>query len=125
VIRERIAEPLGLDFWIGMPEAHEPRVATIVPARPAAQPRNAFERAVAEEPDSVTALYFRNTGGWRPSGFNSRRGHSAQLGAAGGITNGPALPRLYGAPSPDDWLLLSSAALSRATEGWSATHEDV
>lgn len=123
--RERIAEPLGLDFWIGLPESEESRVARTVPARPAAQPRNAFERAVAEEPDSVTALYFRNTGGWRPSGFNSRRGHAAQIGAAGGITHARALARLYGALALDDGRLLSPAALSRATEVSSATHEDV
>lgn len=123
--RERIAEPLGLDFWIGLPESVEARVARIVPARPAAQPRNAFERAVAEEPESVTALYFRNTGGWRPSGFNSRRGHAAQIGAAGGITHARALARLYGALALDDGRLLSPAALSRATEVSSATHEDV
>ena len=123
--RERFAEPLGLDFWIGLPESEEPRVVRIVPAKPAAQPRNAFERAVAEEPDSVTALYFRNTGGWRPSGFNSRRGHAAQLGAAGGITHARALARLYGALALDDGRVLSPATLARATAVSSATHEDV
>lgn len=123
--RERIATPLGLDFWIGLPEAEEPRVATIVPARPAEQPRNAFERAVAQEPESVSALYFRNTGGWRPSGFNSRRGHAAQLGAAGGITNARALARLYGVLAMDDGRLLRPATLARAAEVSSATHEDV
>ncbi len=123
--RERIAEPLALDFWIGLPEEHERRVARIVPAPAAAQPRNAFERAVAEEPDSATALYFRNTGGWRPSGFNARRGHAAQLGAAGGITNARALARLYGTLALDDGRLLRPATLARATAVSSATHEDV
>ena len=28
--RDEVAEPLGLDFWIGLPEAEEPRVATLV-----------------------------------------------------------------------------------------------
>ncbi len=27
--REEIAEPLGLDFWIGLPESLEPRVAPL------------------------------------------------------------------------------------------------
>ena len=29
--REEVARPLGLDFWIGLPEAIEPRVAPISP----------------------------------------------------------------------------------------------
>src|SRR5438128_10984498 len=32
--REEVAEPLGLDFWIGLPEAQENRVAPIIPADP-------------------------------------------------------------------------------------------
>src|SRR5690606_34631711 len=28
--REEVAEPLGLDFWIGLPEEHEPRVAPMI-----------------------------------------------------------------------------------------------
>ena len=28
--REEVAEPLGLDFWIGLPEEQEPRVAPLV-----------------------------------------------------------------------------------------------
>ena len=123
--RARIAEPLDLDFWIGLPEQYEPRVGTIIPASPSAQPRNAFERALAEEPDSVSALYFRNTGGWRPSGFNARRGHAAEIGAAGGITNARSLARLYGVLALDDGRLLRPIALARATEVSSATHEDV
>jgi CubicO group peptidase (beta-lactamase class C family) len=30
--REEVAEPLGADFHIGLPEEHEPRVAEIIPA---------------------------------------------------------------------------------------------
>ena len=31
--REEIAEPLGIDFWIGLPEEHEHRVAPVVAVR--------------------------------------------------------------------------------------------
>ena len=31
--RDEIAEPLGLDFWIGLPEEIEPRVARLVPPK--------------------------------------------------------------------------------------------
>ena len=126
---QRIATCLDLDFWIGLPEQEEGRVARITPAIASEQPRNSFERALLEEPDSVSSLYFRNTGGWRPSGFNSRRGHAAEIGAAGGITNARALARLYGAlslgGSIDGRRLISETALSKATQVSAATHLDV
>ena len=32
--REAICDPLGLDFWIGLPEEHEPRVSNLIQAPP-------------------------------------------------------------------------------------------
>src|SRR5258708_24404472 len=32
--REEVAEPLGLDFWIGLPEEHRTRVSLIISADP-------------------------------------------------------------------------------------------
>ncbi|WP_199688147.1 serine hydrolase domain-containing protein [Noviherbaspirillum sedimenti] len=126
--QQRIALPLQLDFWIGLPQEHEERVAAIVPAPPAAQPRNAFEAIVAEQPDSIAALYFRNTGGWRPSGFNKRIGHAAQIPAANGISNARSLARLYGTLAMDgargDLQLIDPQRLKDATEISSATHLD-
>ncbi|MET4577922.1 serine hydrolase domain-containing protein [Ottowia thiooxydans] len=127
--QERVAQPLGIDFWIGLPESEESRVATILPASPAEMPRNAFERAIANEPDSISNLYFRNTGGWRPSGFNSRRGHSAEIGAAGGITNARSLARMYSALSlggeRQGVRVIGEETLKRASEVSSATNEDL
>lgn len=127
--QERVAAPLGLDFWIGLPEQHEPRVAPIVPAAPAAVPRNAFERAIAEQPDSISNLYFRNTGGWRPSGFNARRGHAAEIGAAGGITHARALARMYSAlalgGARAGVRIIGEETLARASAVSSATNEDL
>jgi len=34
--KEEVAEPLGIDFWIGLPEAIEPRVAPVIPTPPPA-----------------------------------------------------------------------------------------
>jgi CubicO group peptidase (beta-lactamase class C family) len=94
--RNEVAQPLGLDFWIGLPEAIEPRVAPIIPYRPSSDsPISAFEQAVARDPQSMAALYFRNTGGWRPSGFNSRVGRAAEIGAANGVTNARGLAGFY------------------------------
>ena len=43
---DEIAAPLGLDFWIGLPESEEPRVATIVPPEPPDDPE---ARALVEQ----------------------------------------------------------------------------
>jgi len=124
----RIAAPLGLDFWIGLPEAEEARVAPIVPASPSASPRNAFEAEIAANPGGIPALYLRNTGGWRPSGFNARIGHAAQIPAANGITNARSLARLYGTlamgGSRGDFRLIDPLRLAQAAEISSATHVD-
>lgn len=126
--RREIADPLGLDFWIGLPESEEHRVSPIIPAQPAATPRNAFESALLNEPDSISARYFVNTGGWRPAGFNSRAGHAAEIGAAGGITNARSMARLYGTlalgGSRDGIEILGVDALRSATRISSATHKD-
>jgi CubicO group peptidase (beta-lactamase class C family) len=127
--QERVATPLGMDFWIGLPESEEPRVAKIMSARPAEHPRNAFEQAIATAPESISNLYFRNTGGWRPSGFNSRQGHAAEIGAAGGITNARSLARMYSALSlggeRNGVRVIGRATLERAAEVSSATNEDL
>lgn len=126
--RQHIAAPLGLDFWIGLPEAEEHRVAAIIPPPPAESPRNAFEAEIASNRDSIAAQYYANTGGWRPAGFNSRAGHAAQLGAANGITNARSLARLYGTLAMggrrDDTLVLRPDLLASATRISSATHKD-
>lgn len=127
--QDRVAKPLGMDFWIGLPEREESRTATIVPAKPADQPRNAFERAIATEPESISNLYFRNTGGWRPSGFNARRGHAAEIGAAGGITNARSLARMYSALAlggeHSGVKVIGHETLDVAREVSSATNQDL
>lgn len=124
----QIAAPLQLDFWIGLPQDQESRVAPIVPAAPAATPRNAFEAAVMQQPDSIPALYFRNTGGWRPNGYNTRQGHAAQIPAANGITHARSLARLYGTLATDGarggLQLLRADYLKEAVDISSATHLD-
>src|SRR5216683_1549091 len=71
--REEVAEPLGLDFWIGLPEEHESRVAPIIPAPPPG-------------PDGVF-------------GFNLRAARAAEIGAAGGMTNARGLAGMYAPPA--------------------------
>lgn len=120
-----IAAPLGIDFWIGLPEAEEPRVAPITPYR--------FEKG-AEEPPFITAartkgsianLFIFNHGDWMARGVNTRAGHAAEIGAAGGVANARGLRGMFEALlMPDGPLGLSSQTIASFSETSSATHLD-
>lgn len=89
-----IAQPLGLDFWIGLPESIESRVA---PMRPSTEvlPTDAFTVKAVTDPTSLQAMIY-NAGDWLAGGaFNTREGHAAEIPAAGGITNAQGLAAMY------------------------------
>ncbi|MGE0660582.1 MAG: serine hydrolase domain-containing protein [Reyranellaceae bacterium] len=94
--RDEVAGPLGLDFWIGLPEEHEPRVAPMIrhvwPTDVALPP---FLDAVVNDKTSLPHLFLMNTGGFMPGGANTRAGHAAEIGAANGISNARGLAGLY------------------------------
>lgn len=100
--REEVAEPLGLDFWIGLPEEHEGRVAQVIPAPPP-DPNGPISPMMAAmvDPASIQTLVMFNTGGHMlpgPDGifgFNLRASRAAEIGAAGGITNARGLAGMY------------------------------
>ena len=71
--REEVAKPLGLDFWIGLPEEIEPRVAPITPyVYKAADAVTPFMRDLATDKQSIASLFFFNVGAWRTKGANTR-----------------------------------------------------
>lgn len=91
--REAIAEPTSAEFWIGLPESIEPRVAPMIPFRPVrGAPQGAFTRALIKDPKSIPALAFYNQGGFNP---NSRQCRAAEIGGGGGVANGRGLARIY------------------------------
>ena len=91
--REAVAEPLGVDFWIGLPEELEDRVAPVIPTlRQKGDPLTSFELAVVSDRASVSALAIANVAGMNP---NSRAAHAAEIGGGGGITNGRGLAGMY------------------------------
>jgi len=124
--REEIAGPLGIEFWIGMPEEHEARVAPMIPFMPVAgEPLSAFVMAMFADPQSIQALSLLNIGGFDP---NSRDAHAAEVGGAGGISNARGLAGMY-APlanggSLNGVKLVDAAQLARMGEVSMATHED-
>jgi CubicO group peptidase (beta-lactamase class C family) len=91
-LREEIAGPLGVDFWIGLPETEEPRVAPLVP------PETDLRAALAAFGDTLLlARVFGN-----PSElfnyddmWNARQLHACELPSSNGIGNARALSRLY------------------------------
>jgi CubicO group peptidase (beta-lactamase class C family) len=96
--KDEIAEPLGLDFWIGLPEEIEPRVAPTI-AADAPGPGDAmpsFYAAAFTDPTSIGALVLMNSGGLLfPGTMDTRPHHAAEIPAANGITNGRGLAGMY------------------------------
>lgn len=88
-----IAQPLGLDFWIGLPEEKEPRVSHMIQFLPGPDgPLTDFLVALLNDPKSISSLSFLNSGGYA---VDSREAHAAEIGGAGGIANARALTGMY------------------------------
>ena len=100
--REEVAQPLGIDFWIGLPETLEQRVAPMISADPLdpSKPISSFYAALADQA-SLQGLVIFNTGGHMMPGpdgvfgYDSRAAHGAELGAIGGITNARGIAGMY------------------------------
>jgi CubicO group peptidase (beta-lactamase class C family) len=96
--REEIAEPLGLDMWIGLPAEHESRVAPTIPA-PFPEPGDvipSFYSVAMTDPASVGARVLMNSGlVFAPGWIDSPEVHAAELPAFGGIGNARALAGMY------------------------------
>jgi CubicO group peptidase (beta-lactamase class C family) len=96
--REEVAEPLGLDFWIGLPAEQEARVAPTIPADPPApgQPLPHFYLAAMTEPGSVPFMVVANSGGiLMPGAVNSREVRTAEIPSANGIASARGLAGMY------------------------------
>lgn len=119
-----VAKPLGLDFWIGLPETIEPRVAPIIPYIYKAGEKTPFMTDLTTNPQSVAALFFFNVGAWRTGGANTRAGHAAEIGAANGITNARGLAGMYAPLAQGGGRLVDSTTLTRMAEVSTATHDD-
>ena len=95
--RQRIAEPLDLDFWIGLPDSEFGRVATLRPARlskPAAE-ESEFYRAFADS-NSFSRAVFTSPKGFNAVGdMNAAAGWRLGLPSMGGIGTAAALGKFY------------------------------
>jgi CubicO group peptidase (beta-lactamase class C family) len=99
-VADDIAGPLGIDMWIGLPEAEEGRVATLETPPPPIDP---------EMVSFYAELYARGANGYRAltldgrlrtmpeNHFNTRAVHATEMPGANGITSAAALARMYAA----------------------------
>ncbi len=123
--RDEVAKPLGLDFWIGLPEAIEPRVAPMIPyLYKAGTAKTPFMIDLAKHPTSPASLFYFNVGAWRTGGANSREGRAAEIGAANGITNARGLAGMYAPLAQGGGKLVDGKTLTRMGEVSMATHDD-
>lgn len=125
--RDEVAEPLGLDFWIGLPEDKEARVAPMIAAAP--DPDSILFQEMVK-PGTLASLAILNSGsymGAQPE-YDTRAAHAAEIGGAGGITNARGLAGMYAPLACGGTLngvqLVNSDTLARMGAVASATGRD-
>jgi CubicO group peptidase (beta-lactamase class C family) len=92
--REVFADPLGLDFWIGVPDETVAKVAPIFPPK-AAPPKDRFYTAFVT-PGSLTLRAFGSPEGLKSvAAMNAPEGRRASLPGFGGIGTAAALAKFY------------------------------
>ena len=124
--RDEVALPLGADFFIGLPEKEEARVAPMIMAEPdQAWLETRFIKAALTTKDTPTALFMRDFATFEP---NSRACRAAEVGSANGMSNGRAMAKLY-APFANGGRLngkdfVSADTITRMGRVTSATEDD-
>lgn len=125
VFATRVAEPLGLEAWIGLPEELEGRVAPLSAASPPKledlDPKTleTFSAFLSGDSLALRALSLNGAFGWlteRGGPFNRPELHRAEVPAANGITDARSLAKMYAASigEVDGLRLLSPEQLDKA-----------
>jgi CubicO group peptidase (beta-lactamase class C family) len=96
---DEIAAPLGLEFWIGLPQSEETRVAQLYPAPMPTDPNVQGMLAKLMGPDTLMgrvmtgpSQLFQYDERW-----NRREFHAAEMPSSNGIGTAHALARVYAA----------------------------
>lgn len=96
-LQEEVAAPLGLEFWIGLPEDQEHRVSMLRAApHPEGEELELMRRIAGPGTNGGRALTMDGALGIGMP-FNSREVHATEMPGANGITNAPSLAKLYAA----------------------------
>ena len=119
MVSEELAEPLGLDLWVGLPPEREASLARLAAGRfdvsgmSPDDPGLTFLAAIMDT-ESLTFRAFANPPGQLDvESFNAPELHQAEWPAANGIATARALATLYGELALDR--ILSSATLDEAS----------
>jgi CubicO group peptidase (beta-lactamase class C family) len=97
-VREQIAEPLGADLWIGLPENEDARTADmLVPVAPA-DPKASPVAAAMADPTTLSYRVFNNPPR-PPKVANTRRWREAEIPSSNGHASAEGLARYYAALS--------------------------
>jgi CubicO group peptidase (beta-lactamase class C family) len=123
-LRESLAGPAGIDFFVGLPPELDARCAEVV-ARPASAEDEALRRALSVDPASLSGLdlmrfnAYRNPAEVSGTGvINTRAWRAAEVPSTNGHGNARAVARLYSALAGDGTLdgahVLSPELIARA-----------
>ena len=121
--QDAIAQPLGIDFWIGLPEEQEPRVSNLIPAPlpESTEHISKFAQVLMTQPESATTIAIQNMMSQKTQG---REWHAAEIGGGGGITNARGLAGMYTPLALGGGNLIDHDTLERARRCSVATNLD-
>ena len=129
---EEVASPLGLDFWIGLPESEERRVVPVIAVdladgamdEQALTARRRDLLAASRDPDSLLARPATTA----PLDSNTRAFRAAELPAGNGVADARSLARMYASligDGVDGIRLLNDETVARATAEQSNGRDEV
>lgn len=129
---DEVAGPLGLDFWIGLPESEESRVVPIISVdlqegemdQQAVTQRRRDLLEASRDPDSLLNKAQTTT----PLDPNTRDFHVAEIPAGNGITDARSLARMYASligDGVDGVRLLSDETVRKASTEESNGRDEV
>jgi CubicO group peptidase (beta-lactamase class C family) len=103
--RRVFAEPAGLEFWIGVPEEEQHRIAQMQAARlQDLKEPGPFEHALAD-PESLTSRSFARPSGLAGASSTNRPAvWGSENPSFGGVGNASALATFYGRLGAGEWL---------------------
>ncbi len=105
-VRDEIAAPLGVDFYIGLPESEDARTAELIPAPGSG--------GLGIPPEGLAAKALGLAAPRLAGDVNSREWRAAELPAANGHGNARALATIYGALANGGAPLLSPDGVEQA-----------
>lgn len=99
VYEERVRAPYGLDFYLGLPEALEPRFRSVLPMMPSPEERALLD-AQPPQPGTLNSIAF-NRNGAQPTDLdalpNSRPVRAKGPASVGGVASARGLATMYAA----------------------------